>query len=845
MLKKIYSLFLIGLVICNTENGNCSSAGFLEGRISDKNSKEYLTGVNISLLDTKLGTAADKEGFYVVNNIPPGDYDVKYSLLGYKTVIMKGVVILGGRRTKIDVEMIASAVEMDVVEIVVQKPLIQKEQPATVYSIGELKIEKLPVSNFRELISLQPGITPEGNVRGGKTNEVMYLIDGLPVQDVLSGGLGTNLPKSSITGINIHAGGFDAEYGNALSGIVNIITKTGSDKHKFSLRVERDNWAPEKLNKQQDRLTEIELSAGGPIAQNSLYYQTSNIIHYSDTRWWLDFKQFGISPVNCEFSGFGKLEYLISKNIKVGFQGIYSLRNWNDYEFSWRFNLPGLPKRERNSYRVALMLSHTFSQTSYYTLSLSRYFLGTSIGEDKKELSNLTPYEYDFFLRYIVAGKRNWWADTRQIVYTLKGDITTILAKIHIIKVGMEINQYDLFSDVLKYDPQLSYFGKPLFGVPLLNYSNRYNYFPRSGSIYLQDKIENTDDGSQLSFGVRWDFLDPTAERPVVEFIPTRPGEYRQVVMGSTKAKFKHQISPRIAIALPVGLASFMFVNFGYYFQYPLFDHLYSGISPSQIKTGSRNVLVGNPDLEPEKTIAWEAGLKHGFSANITGSITYFKKKTKNQIDSKTLIPFDSKSAGDFGFAEYVNNAEAAAEGLEFVVSKENDKGLSGSISYSYMTTEGISEYVDQTINRAQWGFPLAVQPFPLSWDQRHTIKVDADIILPGEIQTNLIVLYNTPRPYTFYPTRDGYNALDSTKAFLPNNFRMEEVLFINLKFSKTFNFGKERLYRLTMFADVRNILNRANVKWIDSSGRIGGELKDPGAYYDPRRIRVGAVIDF
>ena len=125
------------------------------------------------------------------------------------------------------------------------------------------------------------------------------------------------------------------------------------------------------------------------------------------------------------------------------------------------------------------------------------------------------------------------------------------------------------------------------------------------------------------------------------------------------------------------------------------------------LQAQSRNVLAGNPDLQPERTISWELGLKREINENTVASITYFNKQFRNQIDAKTLIPFDSKSAGDYGFASYVNNAQASAYGLEFVLTRQNDPRLSGSISYSYMVTEGLTDYANQGIQYAQWGFPI------------------------------------------------------------------------------------------------------------------------------------------
>jgi hypothetical protein len=841
-------LALLALTFCSA-NGAVfrGTTGILEGKVIDKLTKEPLVGVNVTIAGTHYGAMTDTSGRYWVNNVRANVYQVRYSLIGHKSVIVKDVTILPDLRTRIDVEMEISAVEMDVIEVHAQKPLIQKDLAATAFSFGELKIDRLPVSSFREVMLLQPGTTLEGNVRGGKTTEVMFLVDGMPVQDLVGGGLGTSLPKSSITGMTIHTGGFDAEYGNAMSGVVNVITRSGGDKHTLAFRAESDNWllGDVSINQQQDRLWEFELTAGGPIVHDKLFYFAANSYLATDTRWWQDFEKQLASPISQEVSGFGKLDYLFSTTSKLSLQGLYSLRSWRDYEFSWRFNLPGLPSRSRSSYRGSLIYSETVSDRTFYTVSLNAFHLGSKIGEGDKAGIVLNPYQYDFYLQYILSGQRNWWADVRQNVYTFKGDFTTRIADIHIVRVGVEANQYNVNSDVIKYEPQTTYFGKPIVDAPMLNYSNKYSYGPRSGSVYIQDKVEVVRDGSNASVGLRWDFFDPTAERPIVEFVPVKANEYQQNIVGTAKARFKHQLSPRLSLAVPVGPTSFFFVNFGHYFQFPLFDYLYSGISPAQLRGGARNVLVGNPDLEPERSVAWEFGVKHSITADVLASATYFRKDFHNQIDSKTLIPFDSKSGGDFGFAAYVNNATADASGFELVLSKEHSEELSGSISYTYMITEGMSEGANQAINYAQWGFPVYPKPFPLSWDQRHAFKIDADFVLPYGIQGNAIVWYNTPRPYTYYPTRDGFTPLDTIHVFIPNNKRMSDVFFVNLKMSKKLTLGVDGSYVLTLYIDARNLLNNRNVRWMDSGGRIGGELGDPSAYYDPRRIRIGAKLEF
>jgi hypothetical protein len=99
-------------------------------------------------------------------------------------------------------------------------------------------------------------------------------------------------------------------------------------------------------------------------------------------------------------------------------------------------------------------------------------------------------------------------------------------------------------------------------------------------------------------------------------------------------------------------------------------------------------------------------------------------------------------------------------------------------------------------------------------------------------------------RPYTYYPSRDGFIPLDSTLVFIPNNKRMNDYRNLDLKVMKTIAFDVGRNGQLTLYVDARNLFNQKNVTWIDASGRIGGELSDPSAYASNRRLRVGAILE-
>jgi outer membrane receptor for ferrienterochelin and colicin len=836
MLRISCAIALVMLPLSSLLGG---TTGILEGRVVDKETHEALAGVSVSIVGSMQGAATDSDGHFQITNLPTGSYDVRFSTIGYKLLLYRDVSIHSDIRTRLSIELVPSAVEVSEVEIVAQRPMIEKDVTSTNFSLNTTQVDRLPVHSVQDLLTLFPSVTAEGNVRGGKSSEVVYLVDGLPLQDVVAGGAGSAIPKSSITEFSIQSGGFEAEYGNALSGVVNIITRHGGERHSAVVRVEKDDWFAGGWDQQNNRSTETELTLSGPIVKDRLHYFAANTLQLTDTRWWQDFDKFFASPVQKDLSGLGKIDWSISPRVRITAQTVYSLSWWHDYEYSWRFNLAGLPKRSRASYRTTVSLSHAISDVVHYRVDLSQYYLRSRIGDGDENNIPLAPYQYDFFLQYITSGDRAWWSDTKQNIYTIKSDFDIQINPEHIMKIGAELNQYNISSDVLKYEPQTTYFGKVLPDEPQLNFSSSYNYLPRSGSVYLQDKLEVERDGAVVNLGLRYEFLDPRSERPVVEYVTpdSSSGQYQSQVTRYVPASVKRQLSPRLGLSFPIMWNVLLIMNYGHYFQFPLFDYLYSGTNPQQLRNGV-NVLVGNPDLKPERTHAWEVGMKYGIDQQTLLSLTYFKKEFIDQIDSKTFLPSKARLAGDYGFAEYVNNAFANAEGLELVLSRYRDERISGSLSYSLMRTEGVSDYVNQGINLQQWGFPVLNEPYPLSWDQLHTVKLVLDARLPFNILCNAVWTYNTGRPYTYFPTLNGYTPQDTTQAFLPNNARLPSNTNVNLKFSRKVSLGG--LMSLTFYGDVRNLFNTENARWADSNGRIGGQLGDPSAYYEPRRFSIG-----
>lgn len=833
-------IFLI--LLTNPAALHAGVTGTIHGFVRDKSTGEAVAGATIQVSGLPLGAASAPDGYYTINNIPAGIYAVSFRVVGYQGVTTLDVHVRADLKTRLDAALQPTTVEMSPVEVTAVRPPIQKDVTGTVHTAGAETFRILPVTSVSDIIGLQPGTTIENNIRGGKTTEVVYLVDGLPVQNIIEGGTAAELPQSSIADVSIQTGGFEPEYGNALSGVVNVVTRRGGEHQKFTGRVETDDlWT----GQQKDHRTVLDLSAGGPVFGELSYFAGADF-HHTDTRWWQDMSRFFTSPIEERYDGFARLDYAASSTVRLTGQALYSYRRWHDYEYTWRFNLDGLPARRSEGYRLAAMISHNVSPSFFYAASVSRYVLTGDINDRTKESVDTTVYQWDFFVRYIVGGNRSWWARSSQTQNLMKADFTWRVDEHHLLKFGGDLNLMEIRSDILRYEAVLNVFGKPFVNKPLLNYSTDYRYFPRMGSLYVQDKLELSRDGMLLNLGFRYDFLDPRAERPTVERVPDASNAYETHITGTVPASVKHLIGPRIGFAAPFAVNGYFFINYGVYHQFPLFDYLYSGLNNVSLRQGV-GVLVGNPDLRPERTRSWETSVKYVLKGNVVLSGTYFHKETTNLIDVKTFVPTNARVAGDYGFAEFVNSPFARASGIELLIAKEGDGPFNGSLSYTYMSASGISENARSGLQYYQWGLEVPGREYPLSWDQRHTIIAVESYRFPWEMVLSTTLLYHSGRPYTYYPSKDGYTPLDPEMEFEPNNARLGESIVLNAKLLKSFEIpgGGVAFLKGSFYIDARNLLNTKNERWADSGGKVGGELGDLTAWEPGRRIRVGLQAEF
>lgn len=228
--KMINRLFILFTVLVFSVSVFAGTTGKISGYITDKETGEPIVGANVIIEGTYLGASADLEGYYSISNIPPGEYRVIFSAVGYQKTIVEKVLVKIDLTTKLDIKLSSTVIQLgqDVV-VTSQRPLVQKDLTSTSVTISSSDIKMMPVESIGQIVNLQAGVIA-GHFRGGRANDVAYLVDGVPVNDAYDGGFGVQVENSSIRQMEVISGTFNAEYGQALSGVVNIVTQSGSDK---------------------------------------------------------------------------------------------------------------------------------------------------------------------------------------------------------------------------------------------------------------------------------------------------------------------------------------------------------------------------------------------------------------------------------------------------------------------------------------------------------------------------------------------------------------------------------------------------------------------------------------
>jgi len=205
--------------------------GKVAGTVTDAETGRPLPVANVIIEGTTMGAAANRDGQYVILNVPPGMYTVKASMMGYAAHTVTEVHVHIDRTTTVNFNMQPTVLTGQEVIVVAKRPVIQEDVAATQKVVTSDQIEALPAASVKGVMVVQPGIEvgQEGiYVRGSGQDEAIFMVDGVVLRDQRTNEPITSVPLSAIQEIVVQTGGFSPEYHNVRSGVVNVVTKEGS-----------------------------------------------------------------------------------------------------------------------------------------------------------------------------------------------------------------------------------------------------------------------------------------------------------------------------------------------------------------------------------------------------------------------------------------------------------------------------------------------------------------------------------------------------------------------------------------------------------------------------------------
>lgn len=935
------------------------TTGKISGVVIDNDTGQPIAGARVEVVGTDYEAFTDAEGRYVILNVPVGRHTLVASFLAeqssedetelllFQQIEVRDLKVSVDLHTEQNISLSTKPYEMGTIVVIAERPLIIKDRTASLRIIEAEQIESMPTRGYRELVALQPGVVVRFgnhlNVRGGRTSEVAYFVDGFSQQDPLTGISTTRINNNDLEEVSIVTGGFNAEYGWIASGAVNVTTKSGGDRLRGQVEAITDNFHGGNYD-----YNIYNTSLSGPLVglTDRVRFMAS-----VERRWLGDRKPSAIAggPLPNNESGSwvtrGKINWDITNSLELKLGGLNSSENWDLWRSSWQMNPEHQPRLEDENRSLYATLEHVVNPKTFYTLSAS-YFLTDRKRGDGTHFDDIWAYgrpgassvldrtslfwAWDdingptavedtvidgrtYVLRGDEAAIWNNYLHRRSSYVGFDADIVSQLHPQHEIRAGLDFQRHTLrrfqhvqpslvwrgidgggFQDVDRY-------GFNITGEAYEDGGLQGAKHPVTFAAFLQDKFEL--DGLILNAGLRLDYLNVNTQRLRDEENPLDPDGFvnlpnptdeqrelaQQLDPGDLEdSRAEVAWSPRLGMAFPVSDGSVFHVSYGRFMQRPDLMNLYVSYDFLEylIQTGKYFFPFGNPNLRPERTIAYEVGWARQLSDNTSLDVTAYYK------DIKDLTQVTNQPAFPTSFSTYRNSDFGTIKGLEFTFDMRRTRNVSLHMSYTLARATGTGSTANTQANLAWFGTnELPTTATALDFDQRHKLVGIFDIRTgPGEGPTlgNWHVFENSGVNFTFQ-AGSGFpytpQSVDNEVTLAAN--RVDPIGGINSRYSEwTMNVDVKAMRSirwgnldLQLQLWVINLFDRKNVGdvwqstglptttgWLatengqefvnayntphDSSNLTGEEKyrlreNDPNNYGVPRQIRAGLKISF
>jgi len=732
----------------------------IKGRIFDSETGESMPYTNVFIAGTNIGTMAFTDGFYILRGLRPGTYTIRASYISY--AIEQVTVTVGwGDVVDLDFNLRVEAIMLDPFDVEAERRLVEIERTGSSHYLTGDEMRAMPLDNIVDMIAQKPGVTLQDNeihIRGGRADDTRFIVDGLTVSDPLAGGgYGYQIDPSIINEIEVMTGGFNAEHGQAVSGLVNVSTREGGDRFEGSLSFKRDYIQPALKRREvpwrdlsnfdePHNIDILNLSMSGPDPITGLldavglgiggrrYLLLSGTMDIRDG--YLPIYSRGrrlVSPLapysgsfwtprqQNDWSGLAKWTWHMTPSHKLS---LHASRAVNITQ-GFRMAGEGYPRPFLDNLDQYLVFTQeniltqaywrqVVSETSWYELQAGRNFsrMHANInGNDDFTTypplwgldENGRPARPDPAPDGQLPGSADRWHDHYSEAWTAKGSYSFMAGIGNQFKTGFEAS----FTEMQLVDLR----GRLAF-PPAGKLALREDVFrarPTIGSAFIQDTV--TYNGLIVNAGLRADVWAPG---PEVERVMANPDDYLFITpdmaeeyYGSTFGAFgkrwKARISPRVGLSFYVTERDKFFFNYGHFSQWPRFTYVYPQL---EAQTATEVQLLGNPNLDPKITVEYETGLQHQFPGLWSLGVTFFNRDIYGYAKAVRLEPVEigfeeTPDPDDTGTVtinpvRYFNGDSARSLGIELTVVKRTTRWLSGSASLELQRATGTNSKADE-----------------------------------------------------------------------------------------------------------------------------------------------------
>jgi outer membrane receptor protein involved in Fe transport len=813
-MKKLIGIMLVSVLLFGAEYGR------ITGKVLDAETGAPLIGADVVVEGSELGGATDEKGDFVVLYVPAGTYRVTASYISFDPLSFADVVVNADQTTMLNFRLPPTVIEVKGVTAVAEREAIVRDAVNTRRAVTSTEMDRLPITTINQVIALQAGVVASKrgtHVRGGRDGEIAYFVDGIVTRVPNANLQSSIINPSAVEEVSVVSGGFDAEYGDALSGVVNIVTREGGPKISGSLSYITD----EMFTGWQDQINygfnQYEFSLGGPVPLTPrVRYFVSGELMMTDAQ--TPEGLFKLTSPRNDYRGQARLSYnLPDAKGKLTVSGFTERRQWviwSTITGTGQYDLKYFDHKPMNRIKTWI-LSSTFNymltprtlaalkvgMTHYdrvygnrdyayeqahdhqwyddyrfyaehllpllYDISANGYKVvnGDTITLRNVLIDSVMQYHEEYTNRDAQALRHNPYG-VEGLFYTY-GDFRVwrvwnnddIQARFDVTHSVGKVHEFKTGFDLTRYSMQFFDNNLPWVANPFWDY---YDRDPWKVSAYIQDKMDF--EGLVARLGLRFDYFD--AKTSTYRY----PENLLSDELVSSRPSF--QISPRLGFSLPITDRMKLRFNYGQYFQLPALGNVYTSTDTQVVRIliSRGNAVLGNVLIEPEKTVLYELGIENQFAEDVVfGFTAYFKDIFDlNQVREVVAIPYS--------YYQYQNVDYGNVKGFEVSLQKRMSNMWAFGLSYTLQFAKGTAaDAIEWYNDHYLYQIAVPVIDYWLDFDERHIVNANLDVELPSDFfliplqnfSNSFVFSYHSGTPYTPRDLR-GNRLGDENSARIP-----------------------------------------------------------------------------